>query len=315
MNKTDRLFAIVLELQRGEVMRAEDLAKTFETSVRTIYRDIQALSEAGVPVSGSPGVGYSLIEGYFLPPVSFTLEEAVALIIGADFIEQRFDHHYGKNARASRGKIEALLPKTLKEETARVRSGIRLIHPEEPRIVEREKSNIETIRLAILEGKKIRFEYHKNLADGKGNRATFRTVAPYGLVLVNGMWMLVANCDLRQDVRHFRIMRIINPVITNYGYQIPTDFNLHEYQPIGIGHDVVCLRFNADIADKVENSNNYYIENSRLHADGYDVNYRVNRPEEILNWVLGWGSQVIVLEPESLKIRVKEEIERMRKRY
>lgn len=65
MNKTERQFAIMLELQRSKVLRAEDLAAHFETSVRTIYRDMQALSEAGVPILGSPGHGYSLMEGYF----------------------------------------------------------------------------------------------------------------------------------------------------------------------------------------------------------------------------------------------------------
>lgn len=110
MNKTDRLLAIVLELQRNKVLRAEDLAATFETSVRTIYRDIQALSEAYVSVIGAPGQGYSLMEGYFLPPVSFTVEEAVTLLIGTDFIEQWFDVHYGRKSRTSRGKIEAILP-------------------------------------------------------------------------------------------------------------------------------------------------------------------------------------------------------------
>ncbi len=65
MNKTDRLLAIVIELQRKGVLRAEDLAARFETSTRTIYRDIQALSEAGVPVVGAPGQGYSLMEGIF----------------------------------------------------------------------------------------------------------------------------------------------------------------------------------------------------------------------------------------------------------
>jgi predicted DNA-binding transcriptional regulator YafY len=80
------MLAIVLELQRKPVLRAEDLADVFEVSVRTIYRDIQALSEAGVPIAGAPGQGYSLMEGYFLPPVSFTVDEAVTLLIGTDFI-------------------------------------------------------------------------------------------------------------------------------------------------------------------------------------------------------------------------------------
>jgi predicted DNA-binding transcriptional regulator YafY len=101
MNKTDRMLAIILELQRNRMLRAEDLAERFETSVRTIYRDVQALSEAGVPIIGAPGTGYSLMEGYFLPPISFTVEEAVTLLIGTDFIEQRFDQDYEVQAQNS----------------------------------------------------------------------------------------------------------------------------------------------------------------------------------------------------------------------
>lgn len=78
MNKTERQLAILLELQRRKVLKGEELAEKLETSVRTIYRDIQALSESGVPIIGAPGHGYSLIEGYFLPPISFTVEEAVS---------------------------------------------------------------------------------------------------------------------------------------------------------------------------------------------------------------------------------------------
>ena len=78
MNRTDRLLAIVLELQGKKTQRAEDLAATFEISKRTVYRDIQALSEAGVPVISVPGTGYSLMEDYFLPPLSFTADEAWA---------------------------------------------------------------------------------------------------------------------------------------------------------------------------------------------------------------------------------------------
>lgn len=104
MNKTDRLLAIVLELQSREVVRGGDLAALLEISVRTIYRDIQALSEAGVPIIGAPGTGYSLMEGYFLPPIIFTVEEAVTLLIGTDFIEQRFDDEYRVRAQAARKK-------------------------------------------------------------------------------------------------------------------------------------------------------------------------------------------------------------------
>ena len=83
MNRTDRLLAIVIELQAHRRRRADDLAATFEVSKRTIYPDVLALCEAGVPVISTPGRGYSLDDGYFLPPLSFTADEAVLLLLGA----------------------------------------------------------------------------------------------------------------------------------------------------------------------------------------------------------------------------------------
>ena len=106
MNRTDRLLAIVLELQRKGRQRAEDLAETFETSKRTIYRDLQALGEAGVPLLAIPGQGYSLMEGYFLPPLSFSTVEATMLLMGADFIAQHFDAQYRQAAVTATAKID-----------------------------------------------------------------------------------------------------------------------------------------------------------------------------------------------------------------
>jgi predicted DNA-binding transcriptional regulator YafY len=123
MNKTDRLLAIVLELQGSQVVRAEDLAALFETSVRTIYRDIQALSEAGVPITG---IGYSLMEGYFLAPISFTIEEAVTLLIGTEFIEQPFDDDYRDRVNVARRKIEVTLSDSVRSGTSRIRKSLRL---------------------------------------------------------------------------------------------------------------------------------------------------------------------------------------------
>ena len=92
MNRTDRLLAIVLELQARGKQRAEDLAATFEVGKRTIYRDIQALCEAGVPVISTPGQGYALLEGYFLPPLRFTPDQALILLLGGDAMAQSFDY-------------------------------------------------------------------------------------------------------------------------------------------------------------------------------------------------------------------------------
>src|SRR5262249_51196281 len=129
MNRTDRLLAIVLELQRKGQRRAEDLAATFETSKRTIYRDIQALCESGVPVVAQAGVGYSLVEGYFLPPVSFSAEEATMLLLGGDFVAQNFDAQYNEAAKSASGKIEAVLSEKLRSEVEGLRKNIAFVAP------------------------------------------------------------------------------------------------------------------------------------------------------------------------------------------
>lgn len=315
MNKTDRMLAIVLELQRNEVLRAEDLAATFETSVRTIYRDIQALSEAGVSVIGAPGQGYSLMEGYFLPPVTFTVEEAVTLLIGTDFIEHWFDVHYGSKSRTSRGKIEAILPEPIRSEASRIRKSFRLFSSAEDIARIQEKAYLEAIRRAILEERKIRFRYSKRIAEADGNRQSVRTVAPYGLVLHQGSWVLIARCELRQDIRHFRLSRMSEFIELEDKFMLPADFHLDVYQPPDDRDVRVRIWVQPGIADKVRESNNFYIETIEDHTEGLLVTFRVRQPEELLNWVLGWGSGVVVLEPESFRHRVRNELEKTLKRY
>ncbi|REK76914.1 helix-turn-helix transcriptional regulator [Paenibacillus paeoniae] len=315
MNKTDRLLAIVLELQRNEVLRAEDLAAIFETSVRTIYRDIQALSEAGVSVIGAPGQGYSLMEGYFLPPVSFTVEEAVTLLIGTDFIEHWFDAHYGSKSRSSRGKIEAILPEPIRSEASWIRKSFRLLTSVEDIARIQEKAYLEAIRRAILEERKISFCYSKRIAEADGDRQSVRTVAPYGLVLHQGSWVLIAWCELRQDIRHFRLSRMAELIELEDKFILPVDFLLDVYQPPDDRDVRVRIWVQPDIADKVRESNNFYIETIEEQAEGLLVTFRVRQPEELLHWVLGWGGGVVVLEPESFRHRVRNELEKTLKRY
>ncbi|GMK39754.1 transcriptional regulator [Paenibacillus sp. CCS19] len=315
MNKTDRLLAIVLELQGRKVVRAEDLAARFETSVRTIYRDIQALSEAGVPITGTTGAGYSLMEGYFLPPIRFTIEEAVTLLIGTDFIEQRFDDDYRDRAKFARRKIEVILSDSVRSEASRIRKSLRLLAPGKRAAESNERENLDKIRRALLDGRKIRFHYSKRIADSAGSRHSDRTVAPYGLVLVEGSWMLVARCDLRQDIRHFRLSRMAELIELDERFELPAHFDLREYTPTDDRHLRVCLRFDHDIADKVKESNYPYIEDMKGHQDGLDVVLRVRLPDEALQWVLGWGAGVIVLEPESFRNRIREEARKILKRY
>src|SRR5438445_11830915 len=118
MKRTDRLLAIAVKLQAKGRQRAEDLAATFETSKRTIYRDIQALGEAGVPLISIPGRGYSLMKGYFLPPLSSSSAEATMLLLASDCMAQNFDAQYRQPAQAANRKLGGVPPEHLRDEAA-----------------------------------------------------------------------------------------------------------------------------------------------------------------------------------------------------
>src|SRR5215510_6469295 len=111
MNRVDRLMAIALRLQSRRLVRAEDLAAHFEISVRTIYRDMAALGEAGIPIVSEAGVGYSLLKGYHLPPVMFTAEEASALSVGGKLVEHLTDASLRKQMDSALLKIRSVLPR------------------------------------------------------------------------------------------------------------------------------------------------------------------------------------------------------------
>src|SRR4051794_186348 len=121
MNRTDRLVAILLELQARGGLRAEDLAKRFEVSVRTIYRDLDALAEGGVPLVATPGKGYRLVEGYFLPPLAFTANEAALLVLGGEFVRRRIDADLQGPAGDALRKLSAVLPAERRAEVDRWR--------------------------------------------------------------------------------------------------------------------------------------------------------------------------------------------------
>jgi len=127
VNRVDRLLAMLLELRRRKLCRAEELAAHFEIAVRTVYRDMQALSEMGVPIMAVPGKGYSLMDGYFLPPVTFSPEEAIALLFGTELIAAKVDAGWRPGVRSARAKIEALLGDAQQTQIRSAREHIRFI--------------------------------------------------------------------------------------------------------------------------------------------------------------------------------------------
>ncbi|HUN06611.1 MAG TPA: YafY family protein [Aggregatilineales bacterium] len=303
MNRTDRLLAIVLELQAKGWQRAEDLAATFEISKRTIYRDMLALMESGVPVMSSPGQGYGLMEGYFLPPVSFSAEEAIILLLGADYMAQTFDVGYQRASRSATSKIEAILNTRSRTEVETLRRGMQFIALR-PESDELRSPLLPALRSAIVQRKQVQLTYHTRHTDDPAGETNIRQVDPYALVHHGQAWYLTGYDHLRGERRIFRLDRIDALQVLEQFFT-PPDHPLTMERDDAL-HLVIRALFTPTVARWVLEDRSFFAVGHEETPDGLLMTFHVRREEDLLAWLLGWGGQVKVLEPPSLQHRMIE---------
>lgn len=222
MNRVDRLFGIVTLLQSRKYVSAERISEKFEISIRTVYRDIKAIGEAGIPVSFEPNKGYFIIPGYFTPPVSFTLEEANALLLSQTLIGGFGDRSVQATFDSALTKIRAVLKQVDKEKVALLDQSIKLQLPERLTF---EFEYLSKIQHAITEQTQIKISY-LSLKD----ELLERTVEPIGLVFYAFAWHVIGYCHLRKDYRDFKVERIkdLRNLVTSF--EITSHIPLGEYK-------------------------------------------------------------------------------------
>lgn len=309
MNRTDRLLALVLELRlRGET-RAEDLAKHFSTSKRTIYRDIQALAEAGVPVVSLMGQGYRLADGYFLPPLAFTEHEAILTLLGLRAIDDSFDAEYRAHIETARRKILGVLSDQTRQKVESLHDSLLLAQT----YSSDERHVLGILRRAMLNNQTVQFRYFtRHPGDGK---VSLRQVDPYALMSLDGVWLLHGYCHLRKDRRNFRLSRMESLSITRQTFQRHDDFSFEALKQADDRTVFIRVVLDEDVAPWVSEDRFFFIHAREPHPDGVLVTLRVRHIDEAAQWVLGWGKHVRVLEPPELISRVRDEAAAMLKTH
>lgn len=308
MNRTDRLLAIVLELQGRGRVRAEDLARHLEVSKRTIYRDVFALNEAGVPIVSTPGQGYTLMPGYFLPPLRFSVDEAVMLLLGIDVMTQTFDPDLAGAADSAARKISAVLGEDVQSEVRFLRDHLRLV--ERDAGGEEIRGKLRTLRQATLERRTVEFLYQKPRADEETRR-----VQPHGLYRLNTVWLLAAFDPERADLRNFRLDRMEHLRILPEQFERQPEFKLERDESREGRGLIVRALFNPEVAREARHHPSYYVTQTQEVQDGLLVTLRVRTTAEVLPWLLSWGSAVRVLEPASLQARLREVAQEIGRQY
>lgn len=230
MNRIDRLFGILTLLQSKKYLTGERIAERFGISIRTVYRDIKALNEQGIPVGFEPNKGYFVVEGYFLRPISFSLEEANALLLMENLVAGFADksiHNYYSSALS---KVKAVMRDSQKEKLEYLTSNTKFQFPR--RLLDEVTEHLATLQEAITARTILDIRYCK--ADSSESD---RRVEPVGLIFYAFSWHLIGWCHLRQDYRDFKVSRMIrarnsgmpftktdHPPIAAFMNQLPVDY-------------------------------------------------------------------------------------------
>lgn len=202
--RLSRLVALLTLLQSKRIVTAPELAGRFAVSVRTIYRDIRTLEQAGVPVLTDEGKGYRLMEGYSIPPVMFTENEANALVTAEQLVLKGSDSSLSREYTTAVSKIKAVLRNDAREKADLLSGRIAV----SPAAQQAETSNsLVLIQQALTAFKVLAITYHS----AHKNEQTERQVEPFALYYsLQESWLLIGYCRLRKDYRMFRLNRVLS---------------------------------------------------------------------------------------------------------
>lgn len=306
MNRTDRLVGMVMHLQGRRVVRAEELAEHYGISLRTVYRDIAALGEAGVPVVGEAGVGYSLVKGYHLPPVMLTAEEAGALFTGGELAKKFSDGSLNTAVDGALAKLRAILPPDRKDHMEHLARGTVIATMRGGNgggANEAGPPCLAAVQQAVARRRVLAMVYRGRVRAEE----TVREVEPLGVVFYGGNWYLVAWCRLRKDLRHFRVDRIQNLELRMETFGTREDFSLSRHiEDYAQKGDTFPAKvwFARDVQERARAESYATLVAGDVRDDGAEFWMLTWSYDWLARWLLSFGPEAEALEPAELREKV-----------
>ncbi|MCF8360512.1 MAG: YafY family transcriptional regulator [Prolixibacteraceae bacterium] len=299
MNRIDRLNAILIQLQSKRVVKAHEIAGRFGISLRTVYRDLRALEEGGVPIYAEAGVGYCLMDHYHLPPVMFTNEEASALLFGEKLVEKMSDEKTRNDFCSALYKIKAVLKPAGKDYLEKLHNQIAVFNFNA--MSESYKQlYLNEIRQALVNKQVLEIDYEPKYKE----EAVCRKIEPIGLCNYSSRWHLFAWCRLRNDYRDFRLDRIVSLKLIDEFFSEKKHITIGEYMnkinPVADTPNISIL-VSKKRRKFIDDSKYWYGFLSEEEAGDY-VRMRFSNDEfnGFASWLLNTGSFARVEEPTEL---------------
>ncbi len=316
MNRIDRLTAILIHLQSKRLVKAEELASRFDISLRTVYRDVKALMEAGVPIGSEAGVGYFIVDGYHLPPVMFSQEEAGAMLLAGKLVEQMTDRSIRDAFESALTKIKSVLNDPGREHLESLYSHIEV----RPGTVEAEQEFpnrfLTDLQKAVVEKRAVDMEYMARYRD----ELTERVVEPIGLYYYGSAWHLIAWCRVRNDYRDFRVDRICRLTPTESTFLDHNHLSLQEYvQTVmrnhGDVHEAVVLFDKRTARFMGERKYQHGFVTETDLGDKVRMTFLTSFLPSLGRWLATYGAGVEIVSPLELKYVIQNHIAELVEHY
>jgi predicted DNA-binding transcriptional regulator YafY len=303
----DRIVAILIQLQSKKIVKAQELADRFEVSLRTIYRDIRTLEASGVPIYSEAGVGYALMDGYRLPPVMFTREEASSFIAAEKLMQKFTDATLGNHYASAMYKLKAVLRSDDKDWVSTIESSV-LMQSSEKLFNDKSPNTLATLFESIAEKTQVVLSYEAFDSD----EVTVRHIEPVGVFHDNNNWYMLGYCHLRKDYRQFRADRVHGIKKTDILFTLEHDsletfLNKNENIPT----TKVRILVEKKIAKYLSYERKYHgFVSEKEVGDQIELTFMSRNIEEgFSRWYLMFGDYATILEPERLKTRILELLE------
>ncbi|MCP4138628.1 MAG: YafY family transcriptional regulator [bacterium] len=301
--KIDRLLSIIMVLLERKKISATKLAEMFEVTPRTIYRDIETINQAGIPVVAYPGIngGISIMEGYKLDKKFFTASDIITLLIGLGSVSSTLS---GNEIVGALTKVKSLIPAEQFKDIE-LRSNQVTIDLTTWAGNKSLQENLETIKKGLNERKYLSFQYF----DGSGKKST-RKVEPYQLVLKEAHWYLQGYCTAKKNFRIFKLSRISTLKILDAAFT-PREFTPRPLDGSGwIEKKIITIKLLVDRSLRERIAERCGEENIKPHGKNkLLVTFPFVPDDHGYNLLLGYGDKCECLEPEEVR---KEMIHRIK---
>ena len=309
MNRIDRLFAILLKISDGKLFQADKLAAEFELSERTIYRDMSALIQMGIPIRSEAGVGYRLRDGYFLPPLLLEKEEAIAAGFALKFLKTCMGDSSRKSSLNALRKIESVLPNKVRTDYLRELEVLDFV----PMSSELPFYN-DHFRLLITAIKDRCLVDLKYISFRRETPET-RKIEPMKLFLAPGLnnWYLEAFCLTRKDWRLFRLDRIVQVKMTKTRF-LARNREEYQFHPSPAVANKAMVYTIPEQARWIREQQHWSFVSELEHPEGLVVlTYQNFDWRTFINWLCTVNDYIVRIEPQEVRVQLRNKISELQK--